>query len=531
MSQNNSDFWIVVIIVGIIGVMALANYTNLFSTVVFEDYATYDARTVKPINTPSTWSQVGTMFSYKDQYWSASYDTAHRSGSSPNSVLFSDSNGYISIASACAEFEGSQVDCPVVELNTTKSLSGNDIKATVTCYGSRTYPNGGGSCKSGGASLSISGNAFVIKNAQSVNSGCGSATTLSNPVSTTIDVYSSKLNSSVADVYVNGVFSKTIYQNSNKLSFRQEGDISCTIDFIGYKVPFGCTQSSDEVLAQQTFIGPRQLSIYDLKYAPRRFCLEHPAIVTSNLNNGSTSTAEVYQRLSRGEVLTIPEGQTWTVYSIIYNDGSINGLECKDKAYDADKGACVGLVTFCGAGQTYDSAKGSCVAVSTEEVQTRDCGPFTRYDVQENACVIDFTQQAVCEKGDYNTVTKKCEYPYPGSCIARYERNGNVCEAVPLALIACDLGYSFNPTSGYCEQGNTQKPVIANTSDICDELDGTTKIVDGSEVCTFTANNTIIQNVTETKYITKEVKQSVWWLYGLVIVLVIALGVIASKKK
>ena len=317
-----------------------------------------------------------------------------------------------------------------------------DIKIIATCTGGYSASTGeSGSTGTIGpiCSVKIGNNAFSIKHEE-----------------TLIELFASKINPDVSEVWLNGRYDKTIsfsgLDNVN-VSFTASGG-SPTLDIkeFGFLLPFSCTQGPEELLGVETFAGPRSLSIYDLRYSPTKFCLDHPTIITSETGSGSTTTNEIYNQLRRGDVVEIPATQTWTMFYIFYNSGDIS-MVCPEGAFDVERNKCVnttGVVFFCSEG-TFDPAYGSCVV--TPDI--KPVCPYGRYDVVQDICIYSIPVHGVCEIGDYNSQTGKCEYPLEDEeCSNKFILNEitDMCEKYPVAIIACEPTFSFNPVSGYCEK-------------------------------------------------------------------------------
>ena len=291
---------------------------------------------------------------------------------------------------------------PSITLTTKKNMRDTeglvrDIKIVATCsggFGANTGESGSYSSIGPSCSVKIGTNSFTI-----------------NKEDTLIELFSSKLNPDVADVYVDGRFKETISftgLDNVDISFIASGG-SPTLDIkeFGFLLPFSCIQGPEELLGLETFAGPRSLSIYDTRYAVTKFCTEHPVIITSETGAGSTTTNEVYEKLRRGEVLQIPSTQTWTMFYIFYNDGSLPAV-CAEGAFDIERNKCTnltGIVHFCSEG-VFDPAFGACV-VTPDIIPV--C-PYGRYDVAQDKCIYNPPIQAVCELGDYNSVTGLCEF-------------------------------------------------------------------------------------------------------------------------
>jgi len=291
-----------------------------------------------------------------------------------------------------------------------------------------------------------------------------------------IEIKSSKLNPNVVNIFYNGKLIASDIDIPEDFSyFAIKTNKGVYIDSIKYKIPYSCVQGDNYLLAMETFAGPQDISLYSTRYPVKSFCLEHPAIITDSRYKGSTTTAEIYEKLLRGEVLHIPETQTWTLFYIFYNDGSVP-MACPEGAYDVKNNRCVnvtGIVYFCSEG-TFDPSIGACVVTPEQKIIC----PQGRYDASQDACIYNPPIQAVCEKGDYNSVTGKCEY-YPdteavcqegtqfnsvtGKCEyypdvvaicpsgTVWNKDNDRCEYTPDIAYVCDSGFTYNPETEKCE--------------------------------------------------------------------------------
>lgn len=515
----------------LVGMFILKTYTNLFSAVVFEDYANYDDRVNKPYFVESwysgypehprgivgNWTPIGCTTSSSntclpdliDDKW---FFHLGRTGAETDlliSPLLSEGDyTYIldGIVTKCGTPGGTYPCSGGAEATTTKNLMGNDIKTTIFCRA-----NNANSYHCTFSIGKLVGTNFVLYKEYDVSPSCALGPPRCDaPKTTTFEFFASKLNRGLYDVYINGAFQESLTLTENTLNLRYSAfGSTMEITSLGYKIPFSCQQGPDEVLGEQTFVGGRTLSIYDTRYPVTKFCLAHPALITSNSGGGSTTTAEIYQKLSKGEVLNIPADQTWTLYYLFYNDGTIPGTDCgTDSSYNVNTSNCVKLVKFCDAGQVWDRTLGTCVAGTSSNLSGK-CGNFARYDVVEGECIFEYPNQGICEApgSNYNSGTVKCEYPYDGiQCFPRYILNtaNNRCEADPLAFILCSTNLSFNPVTGYCQNadGSVVEPVVSEITSICNKLAGTFRYNSaGNPVCVF--NPVGLQKVIEKEWVIK----------------------------
>ena len=187
------------------------------------------------------------------------------------------------------------------------------------------------------------------------------------------------------------------------------GPSKITLNNPRYQPLLSCVKEPDELLALESFSAGQELGIYSTRYAVQKFCLAHPVIVTSP--TGSGTTAEPYQTWVEGRTLTVPQDQTWTVFYILKNDGSLP-VTCGEDAYDVKLQKCTkvsGIIQICSQGQ-FDPALGVCV-VQPESINI--CPEGGRYDVSLNLCVFSPPIQMICDQGTYDSVIGKCLFKPP----------------------------------------------------------------------------------------------------------------------
>ncbi len=267
-----------------------------------------------------------------------------------------------------------------------------------------------------------------------------------------VEIMSSLLYPDKIQVWLNGENMGTFNVPTENPKVRVDGD-RFNIVYLKYRIPFSCEQSGQYMLGVETFAGPQYISLYSTRYGVKSFCLDHPAIVTSSLEEGSTTTTEIYAGLAAGNVLNIPSDQTWTLFYIFYNDGSIP-MVCPMEAYDVYNDRCeslTGIVYFCSEG-TFSPDIGAC-AVTPDIKEVCEVG---RFDTAQGVCIINYPVQGICSEGDYNSVSGKCEIRPETEeiCPENYVYNplSKFCEAFPLKTIICEEGFTYNPQTDLCER-------------------------------------------------------------------------------
>lgn len=246
-----------------------------------------------------------------------------------------------------------------------------------------------------------------------------------------------------SEVYFNGV--KVGEVNFDKMFLKTELSVTgpssgghangyINIEQPRYELPFSCELGEGDLLAFESFSGPRVVSIEDLRYPVQSFCLAHPAVITDAGENGSTSNAELYQLLMQGKSLSIPSDQVWGLFYVFDNSEGLVGTQCSlQEAYDVNLDSCsdlTGIVTVCSEG-VFDAATGTCTVQGA--VVDGDVSKFCsigRYDITAGACVYNPPVEKVCEKGIWNDKSLQCEYVVSSDCPTGFEWSSSLqrCE-------------------------------------------------------------------------------------------------------
>ena len=282
-----------------------------------------------------------------------------------------------------------------------------------------------------------------------------------------IEIVPSALNQRLILVKVDGVESARLSLPSNNLfveievvpgicrlcqSFESKsGRLVLDSSSIKVKTLFdACSQDNSRRLIFESFVGGQSISESSFRYAPVQYCSDHPIIITDEKKQGSIATSEPYTALSRGESIEIPTTQTWSVFYLAYNDGSIPEL-CGD-AYDPTQNKCInttGIAIICSEG-TFDPLLGSCVVTpGIKEVCTRG-----RFDTTLNACIYNPPLQAICQKGEYNSITELCEFiPETENICSEgtYDPLKDVCEVEPISILDVDCDGKYDEETNTCK--------------------------------------------------------------------------------
>jgi len=324
-----------------------------------------------------------------------------------------------------------------------------------------------------------------------------------------IEIFSSRLDTNQVEVRVNN-------GATQQLTFQPDDVIDVRIDLKGSgggrvysyvmqltdiktKRPFSCNLENNELLAYEPFAGGREISDKSMRYTVRKYCLDHPAVIFKG-DQGTDTTAEIYDRLNKGETLPIPDDEVWGIFYVFKNDGTIPAVCNPDEAFNTETGKCTdvgGLVTFCSEG-SFDPAIGACVV----QPEIRNVCEEGRFDVTQGKCIYNPPIQAVCEnpdavfnpgsgkceyvpdedvicpRGGFNGDTGKCEYRPETEAVCDFDFTYNVikdrCEFTPDHAIVCPDGSTFNPINSVCEKFPLQ-------TIICDPLFAYNSITDKCE--------------------------------------------------
>lgn len=216
---------------------------------------------------------------------------------------------------------------------------------------------------------------------------------------------------------------------------------------------FSCTFGQDEMLALETFAAGQQLGIKSFRYEVQKFCRSHQVIITSPA--GSAEDTLPYDTWSSGGTLNVPEGQTWTAFYVLKNDGSIPVM-CNStvQAYDVANGRCrditPGIIQICSQGQ-YNPELGLCVI---QPSSTIICPEGGRYDVSQNVCIYNPEVQYTCSVGTYDSLLMKCLYSPPTATVcptgSSWNPDSGYCESFPLRQIICDPYYAYDSLLDAC---------------------------------------------------------------------------------
>lgn len=319
----------------------------------------------------------------------------------------------------------------IVTVTTKKDFKDSDIKVSIS-YDIGESSSGGGPVNN----CAYNNNVIISVNSGDINMFSKS---FSSPDgegnkkgSFNLELKRSYLNSNESVIYIDGISTgNTLIGKGGKLSITASGGMGKVgVSNIKYKVPFSC-DFNNQLLGVETFGGNKQVSIYSTRYDVKKFCLAHPAIVMKQ-GKGSTTTAEIYQKMVYGETLTVPEDEIWTLFYIFDNDGTIPGY-CEN-GYDVINDRCYNMsgITFVCSEGVIDEVTGTCtVNYNTTSV----CPDGGRLDMGIAKCIYNPPIHYICSNSDANY------YPAVGKC-----------QSTPLANDTCgNKAETYNPISNYCE--------------------------------------------------------------------------------
>lgn len=219
-----------------------------------------------------------------------------------------------------------------------------------------------------------------------------------------------------------------------------------------WQLLYSCRVEDNQLLGYEIFQPNQDISVYSTSYPVQHFCLEHPAVVYDQASKGTTTTAEIYERLKWGDTYPIPSGKVIGMFYVFDAQKAGITVPCSDKAYNINTGECFipgGLGTICANG-VMDPARGTCVVTVYDVL----CPYGGYYDSAQNKCIYLPPIQYICEYGDYSALLGTCTYvpAVPGECPSTTTWNANTqyCEAMPVSQIICPPYYGYNAVMDKC---------------------------------------------------------------------------------
>ena len=508
MAKDNSIYWIIGII-ALIAIAVIGPKIGLFSVIVPDDYLIYDNFLVPDsiFEEENVFQTTGCgdrgTFTFENDYGNCIEIFSQRPGCDSSSSSMLDAtrectnnkwitkirtfsivssassgcypSGTGSIVSSFGILDLTAYKNPLTQITPNKNFLGMDVKMdfSVTFKGT-----GCGSADYGTFDILI--NDQVVYTRKEVVGQSGSLI-----LDYLLEIKSSKLYPSNAVLMMNGQEVKEftgldelyVTVRSGLNSGVTAGSTIIKLNTVKYKVPFSCIQGPNDLLAMESFTGGQELSIYSTRYTVQSFCLDHPVIITSP--EGSAATAEPYNVWIQGGTLTVPADETWTVFYVLHNDGSIP-VTCPDEFFDVATGTCTqasGIVQICSEG-TFDPELGLCV------VQPESVCAEGYFDTSLGQCVYHPPIQYVCPQGNYNTATGKCEYTPETAEVCpegyTYSPISELCEFIPSTQIVCPAGTAYSAIEDACIGEGRILPTVT-AEEQCHLLGG--DLIDGS--CTF----------------------------------------------
>lgn len=136
---------------------------------------------------------------------------------------------------------------------------------------------------------------------------------------------------------------------------------------------FSCPLLSGYYLTAQTFKEGQTVSKNSFAINPNYFCARNPVIKTQLVTQRATTSNEEYVKIVNNEVLTVPEGETWTFFYVPTSHFNPS-IQCPNgTAYDTGTEKCVKMISgfqyVCSSGTlTYDLS-GNPVCSVTADIQ------------------------------------------------------------------------------------------------------------------------------------------------------------------
>lgn len=265
--------------------------------------------------------------------------------------------------------------------------------------------------------------------------------------------------------------------------------------FINSSMSPYCPVPSGYALATQSFAGPTNLTIHDMRYPVNYFCESLPIIETSSKTGLTSQLTGPYQELLDNQTVSIPAGDTWTVFygteatadmNMVCPDGSMYNAStnkcdvypavvhiCSEGVLDPDTGLCTiqpDTIVHCQYGE-YDSSLDKCVYTPQQNDTT--CVQGT-YNQVTGRCEISADTVSLCDKGYYDTSLEKCVYhpPLQADCPegTLYNVDRDACEWTPDLRSICDNLGTYNPDHHQCE---TPPQIGKNCEYTCSVYDST----------------------------------------------------------
>jgi hypothetical protein len=146
-----------------------------------------------------------------------------------------------------------------------------------------------------------------------------------------------------------------------------------------------CILQVNEMVVAETFAAGRTLTKNDLRFPVKAFCSTLPILVTE-AGVIVEQRLEDYALIDRSYI-TIPAGQTWTIFYIADVDPDV-AVICQDGVYDANQSQCVvspAIVFSCSGDAIFDPVQKVCVT----QAETRIVCEYQDavYDTQLQKCV------------------------------------------------------------------------------------------------------------------------------------------------
>ena len=275
-----------------------------------------------------------------------------------------------------------------------------------------------------------------------------------------IEVFSSRLDPSRFEVYVDGVLVCTSSFSNRYVGFhayaKSVDNLMCsaelTIHEVLEKIPDARVVPPGYNVVFQQFYGPAMISLASLDRSLLGFPPELPMFIYDYDGGSVTTTTEVYDRLSKGEVVQVPLAQMYGVFYVGKMDSG--DVACGVGEVFSLDGTCVSLTPFesyiCPDEFTYDMVNERCVRY-VESVSECTDGVYVP---EEDICVVTPSTEVRCPSGfTYDDVADVC-FKFAESelqCeIGTFDSASQKCVVVPPTDVRCPVGYEYDFSKEMC---------------------------------------------------------------------------------
>ena len=146
----------------------------------------------------------------------------------------------------------------------------------------------------------------------------------------TVETKSHLLDKNLIDVYVKGVYINTFNITDEEINLKIVSsfggaygtNLYMLLDNIKFRVKFNCEISPDEMLVTEIYNSGETIQMDNKqRVSPdgcivESFCRKHPAFIITSTGSTSDEGDEIYESMTDGYSLTVPEGETWQLFFI-----------------------------------------------------------------------------------------------------------------------------------------------------------------------------------------------------------------------